>query len=115
MNEFLHILFHTLEHGLAILPFLFVAFVIIEYIEHKLEKKNLNVIKKAGKTGPLVGGLLGLLPQCGFGVVVTNLYVTRVVSLGTLISIYLVPSTVADTGDTAGNKSEVAAFLEFTF
>lgn len=92
MHEFLHILVHTLEHGINILPFLFLAFLIIEYIEHKLKKKNLNAIKKAGKAGPLVGGLLGLLPQCGFGVVVTNLYVTRVVSLGTLISIYLATS-----------------------
>lgn len=89
MHEFIHILIHTLEHGLHILPFLFIAFLIIEFIEHKLKSKNLKAIKKAGKAGPLVGGLLGLLPQCGFGVVVTNLYVTRVVSLGTLISIYL--------------------------
>lgn len=89
MHEFIHILLHTLEHGLHILPFLYVAFLIIEYLEHKLKKKNLKTIKKAGKTGPFIGGLLGLLPQCGFGVVVTNLYVTRVVSLGTLISIYL--------------------------
>jgi hypothetical protein len=89
MHKFIHILLHTLEHGLHIFPFLFIAFLIIEYIEHKLKKKNLNAIKKAGKTGPFIGGLLGLLPQCGFGVVVTNLYVTKVVSLGTLISIYL--------------------------
>lgn len=89
MSEFIHILVHTLEHGITILPFLYLAFLIIEYIEHKLKEKNLNAIKKAGAAGPLVGGLLGLLPQCGFGVVVTNLYVARIVSLGTLISIYL--------------------------
>ena len=89
MNEILHILIHTLEHGLHILPFLYLAFLIIEYIEHKLSKKNLKLIKKSGKYSPLVGSALGLLPQCGFGVVVTNLYVTRIVSLGTLIAIYL--------------------------
>ena len=89
MHEFLHILVHTLEHGLHILPFLFLAFLLIEYMEHKLKSKNIKAIKKAGKSGPLVGGFLGLLPQCGFSVIVTNLYVTRVVSLGTLISIYL--------------------------
>ena len=92
MHEFVHILIHTLEHGLHILPFLFLAFLIIEYIEHKLSKKNLKLIKKSGKFGPLVGSALGLLPQCGFGVIVTNLYITRVVSLGTLISIYLATS-----------------------
>ena len=89
MKEILHILIHTLEHGLHILPFLYLAFLIIEYIEHKLSKKNLKLIKKSGKYSPLVGSALGLLPQCGFGVVVTNLYVTRIVSLGTLIAIYL--------------------------
>ena len=92
MHEFLHILLHTLEHGLHILPFLFLAFLIIEFIEHKLSNKNLKLIKKSGKFGPFIGSSLGLLPQCGFGVVVTNLYVTRVVSLGTLISIYLATS-----------------------
>ena len=84
MNE---VIFETIIDSLKILPFLFVAFLIIEYIEHKLNNKN--IITKAGKIGPVVGGLLGIIPQCGFSVLATNLYITRIISLGTLTSIYL--------------------------
>ena len=86
------ILEHTLIETIKLLPFLFVAFLIIELIEHKLNNKSKKVITKAGKLGPLLGGLLGLFPQCGFSVLATNLYVTRIISLGTLISIYLATS-----------------------
>ncbi len=89
----MHELIHTLEHSfldtLKIIPFLFIAFLIIELIEHKLSNKSKKMITKSGKFGPIIGSLLGLIPQCGFSVVATNLYITRIVSLGTLISIYL--------------------------
>ena len=77
----------TLKDGLNLLPFLFVAFLLIELIEHKM--RNKNIITKAGRLGPFIGSLLGVIPQCGFSVSATNLYATRIISLGTLISIYL--------------------------
>ena len=83
------ILLDTILDCLKILPFLFIAFFIIEFFEHKLSHKTENAIKDAGKFGPLIGSLLGALPQCGFSVLATNLYITRIISLGTLISIYL--------------------------
>ncbi len=83
------ILIDTLLDGIKLLPFLFVAFLIIEFIEHKYGKKSKMIISKSGKFGPLLGSLLGLFPQCGFSVIATNLYISRIVSLGTLISIYL--------------------------
>ena len=89
MHEFLHILEHSLLDSIKLLPFLFIAFFIIELIEHKLSKKSKKVISKSGKYGPILGSLLGLIPQCGFSVVATNLYITRILSLGTLISVYL--------------------------
>ena len=89
MHEFLHILEHSLLDSIKLLPFLFIAFFIIELIEHKLSEKSKKVISKSGKYGPILGSLLGLIPQCGFSVVATNLYITRILSLGTLISIYL--------------------------
>ena len=89
MHELVHCILHTLEEVLLLIPFLFIAFLIIEIIEHKLSKKSKRVIEKSGKMGPLFGGLLGMIPQCGFSVVATNLYITRIVSLGTLIAIYL--------------------------
>jgi len=79
----------TVVDGLKLIPFLFISFLIIEYIEHKLTTKNKKAISKSGKYGPIIGGLLGIVPQCGFSVTATNLYVTRIITLGTLISIYL--------------------------
>ena len=90
------VLIHTIKHSLLdsikLLPFLFIAFLLIEYIEHKFSKKVNNIISKSGKLGPIIGGLLGLIPQCGFSVMATNFYITRVISLGTLFSIYLATS-----------------------
>ena len=83
------IVMDTLIDGLKIIPFLFIAFLIIELIEHKLSNKNKELISKTGRFGPLYGSVLGIFPQCGFSVLTTNLYVTRIVSLGTLISVYL--------------------------
>ena len=83
------IVLDTLLDALKILPFLFLAFLLIEFVEHKLNKKTQKIISKSDKFGPIIGSVLGLIPQCGFSVMATNLYVTRIVSLGTLISIYL--------------------------
>lgn len=83
------ILLDTLIDGLKLLPFLLVTFFIMEYIEHKFSKKSKDKIVKAGKIGPLIGSLLGAVPQCGFSVMATNLYATRIITVGTLISIYL--------------------------
>lgn len=83
------ILIETLLDTLKLIPFLFIAFILIEFIEHKLSKKNKKVLTKTKKYGSIVGSLLGVIPQCGFSVMATNLYITRIISLGTLISIYL--------------------------
>ena len=83
------IVIDTLIDGVKLIPFLFIAFLIIELIEHKLSNRNKDLITKTGKFGPMFGSILGMFPQCGFSVFATNLYVTRIVSLGTLISIYL--------------------------
>lgn len=79
----------ALIDSIKLLPFLFLAFLLIEYIEHKLTNKNKELIKKSGKFGPFIGSILGVFPQCGFSTAATNLYATRIISLGTLISIYL--------------------------
>ena len=83
------IIIDTLVDSLKLLPFLFVAFFIIELIEHKLDKKNKDLIAKNTKFGPTIGALLGLVPQCGFSVMATNLYMARIITIGTLISVYL--------------------------
>lgn len=83
------IIIETLVDSLKLIPFLFITFLVMEYFEHKMSNKTKKVIEKSGKLGPLLGGLLGAFPQCGFSVAATNFYVTRIISLGTLISIYL--------------------------
>ena len=85
----LEILKETLIDGIRLIPFLFIAYLIMEFIEHKTKEKTKDTIKKAGKFGPLIGSILGAFPQCGFSVAATNLYSARVITLGTLISIYL--------------------------
>lgn len=83
------IILDTLLDSIKLVPFLFVAFLMIEIIEHKFSNKTNKIMEKSGKLGPLLGSSLGIIPQCGFSVVATNLYITRVISLGTLIAIYL--------------------------
>lgn len=83
------VIIETLIDGFKLLPFLFITFLIIELFEHKLSKKSKKVITKSGKFGPFLGSFLGIIPQCGFSVAATNLYATRIISLGTLTSIYL--------------------------
>jgi len=83
------IIFDTLKDGIRVLPFLWGAFLIIELLEHKFSNNNLGVIEKSGRLGPFIGGLLGAVPQCGFSLMATNLYVARIITMGTLISIYL--------------------------
>ena len=79
----------TLIDSIKLLPFLFITYILMEYIEHKMGKKSKEIIKKSDKYGPLFGSILGIFPQCGFSVSATNLYAARVITLGTLISVYL--------------------------
>ena len=85
----LEIIEHTLIDSIKLLPFLFLTYLLMEYIEHKIKEKTKETIKKSGKFGPLIGGILGIVPQCGFSVSATNLYAARVITLGTLIAVYL--------------------------
>lgn len=83
------ILVDTFIDSIKLVPFLFVAFLLIELIEHKFSKHTLKFITRAGNFGAIIGAFLGIVPQCGFSVMATNLYVTRIISLGALISVYL--------------------------
>lgn len=74
---------------LKLLPFLFITYLLMEYIEHKTGEKTKKAIKKSGKFGPIIGALFGAIPQCGFSVSATNLYAGKVITVGTLVAIYL--------------------------
>ena len=85
----LDIVLDTLIDVLKLIPFLFIAFLLLEYIEHKMSDKNQKYLINNTKLGPLVGGLLGSFPQCGFSAMATRLFSSRVITLGTLIAVYL--------------------------
>lgn len=93
MHEILHLLkhtfIHTMEHSVVLLPFLFLTYLAMEYLEHKTSDKTKAVIEKGGRLGPFFGGLLGAVPQCGFSAAASSLYAGRVITMGTLIAIYL--------------------------
>ena len=85
----LEIIEDTLFDSIKLLPFLFITYLIMEYIEHKMGEKSKKTIQKSGKWGAFLGSILGIFPQCGFSVSATNLYAGRVITLGTLIAVYL--------------------------
>lgn len=112
MNSLLHI--HLSEHAdflhsggivgtifdafvdtVKMLPFLFVAFLIIEFLEHRAQDQIKNIFVKSGAAGPLVATLSGCVPQCGFSVLAANLYSSGVITLGTLIAVFLSTSDEA--------------------
>ncbi len=84
-----HILIHSIEDSLKLLPFLFLTYLAMEYLEHHTSEKAKSAIRKSGKFGPVVGSLLGALPQCGFSAAAANLYAGRIITMGTLIAIFL--------------------------
>lgn len=85
----LHLIEHTLKDTLGILPFLFLSYLLMEWLEHKAGERTARVLKRSGKVGPLLGGLLGVVPQCGFSASAAGLYAGRVISVGTLLAVYL--------------------------
>ena len=88
-NLFQHIFTHSLEDTLGIIPFLLIVFIVLEYMEHSMNDRSLSIIEKAGKSGPLLGGIIGAFPQCGFSIMATNLFAGRIVSIGTIVAVYL--------------------------
>lgn len=89
LGHFWHILEHTLEHSISIVPFLFLTYLVMEYIEHRAGEQVQHVIEKAGPFGPVLGSVAGALPQCGFSTAAANFYTGRVITLGTLMAIFL--------------------------
>ena len=87
----LHILEHTLSHTIedSVKLLLFFTYLLMELLEHTTGGKVQNKIKNAGKVGPLWGGLLGIMPQCGFSAAAASLYAGRVITVGTLLAVFL--------------------------
>ena len=84
-----HILIHALEDNIGILPCLFVTYCIMEYLEKLMEERSEGAVKYSGRMGPLWGGILGIIPQCGFSAAAASFYSGGVITLGTMLAIFL--------------------------
>ena len=85
----LHIIEDSVLDSARLIPFLFVTYLAMEYLEHRTGERLHKLVEGAGRVGPVAGGLLGMVPQCGFSAAAANLYAGRVITLGTLAAIFL--------------------------
>ena len=74
---------------IKLMPYLIITFIILEYLEHKLNNKTNRMLRENEKYGPIIGSLFGVLPQCGFSAIAANLYSSKIITMGTLIAVFL--------------------------
>ena len=91
----LHVLKHSAMHTLELIPILFVFYYLIELLEYKniFNFENSKTLK--GKASPVMGALVGSIPQCGFSVISSDLYSKRKISIGALIAVFISTSDEA--------------------
>lgn len=90
-----HVLIHTLVDSVKMLPFLYIAYLLIEAIEHHHGRNIERALADGGRWGFVPGALLGCIPQCGFSAMASNFYSSRVITLGTLLAVFLSTSDEA--------------------
>ncbi len=95
MEEYWHVILEALIDTAKLLPILFVVYYLIELIEFKYAIKFQNNKLLKGKASPVIGAVIGCVPQCGFSVVTTDLYTKRTVSIGALLAVYIATSDEA--------------------
>lgn len=83
------VIIDTLIDAAKLLPFLFVTYLVMEFLEHKMGSKTEKLIKRSGNFGPLIGAVCGCAPQCGFSAIASGFYAGRVITMGTLIAVFL--------------------------
>lgn len=89
MHGFLHLIYHSFIDTIKLVPFLFLTYVLMEYLEHRTSGSAEKVLKHSGRFGALLGSAIGIIPQCGFSSAAASLYSARVISMGTLIAVFL--------------------------
>ena len=91
----LDVVLESLLDTLKLLPVLLLVYILISYLTHHKEEPYKYLTKKGKKFGPLIGSFLGIIPQCGFSVVMADLFSKRALTLGTLFSVFLATSDEA--------------------
>ncbi len=89
MEMLLDILLDAVLDTLYLIPFLLVTYIAMEWLEHGASRKFQEAIEKGGAVGPAIGAVLGVVPQCGFSAAASTFYAARVITLGTLIAVFL--------------------------
>lgn len=89
MTEWTEWILHSLLDTAKLLPFLFLTYLLMEFLEHKSGDAAGRLLRRSGKIGPLLGGALGVVPQCGFSAAASGLYAGRLITVGTLLAVYL--------------------------
>ncbi len=84
-----HLLLHSAADTIHILPFLFISYLIMELIEHKASGKMAKAIQRSGKLGPFIGSFVGIIPQCGFSALASSFYAGKIITIGTLVAVFL--------------------------
>lgn len=85
----IEVIIDTILDAVKLLPFLFITYLAMEYIEHRMGEKTKRTIEKSGRFGPVLGGIIGAFPQCGFSAAASNLYAGKIITTGTLAAIFL--------------------------
>ncbi len=92
LHEMSHALGHAFKESVMLIPILFVTYILMEWLEHKAKDKSLEMIRFSGTLGPLAGGLIGIIPQCGFSGAAASFYTAHSITLGTLIAVFMATS-----------------------
>ena len=83
------VLVDTAMDTVEIIPILFLAYLLMEFLERHMSDRTTELVRKSGRFGPVIGSLLGAVPQCGFSAAASSLYAGRVITVGTLLAVYL--------------------------
>ena len=89
MELVLDILLDAARDTLSLVPFLFATYLVLGVLEVAASERINRAVQRAGAAGPVVGALAGIVPQCGFSAMGATLYASRVVTLGTLVAVFL--------------------------
>ena len=89
MELILDVVLDALIDTAKLIPFLFLTYLAMEYLENKAGEKTVNMLLGAGKKGPVIGGILGGVPQCGFSAAASSLYSGGVITVGTMLAVFL--------------------------
>lgn len=89
MEMLMHAAGHAFEDTVKLIPFLFATYLVMEWLERKTQEKQAEMLAKVGRLGPVFGAAAGAVPQCGFSAAAASLYAGGVLSIGTLLAVFL--------------------------